>query len=49
MAAARLDIPTILVIGGYQACGKVAGKKVDIEDVFESVGELAAKKISIKD
>jgi dihydroxy-acid dehydratase len=48
MAAARLDIPTILVIGGYQACGKLAGNKVDIEDVFESVGELAAGKISIK-
>ena len=49
MAAARLDVPSILVIGGYQACGRLNGKKVDIEDVFESVGEVAAGAISIKD
>jgi dihydroxy-acid dehydratase len=49
MAAARLDVPSILVIGGYQACGHINGKKVDIEDVFESVGELASGAISIKD
>jgi dihydroxy-acid dehydratase len=41
MAAARLNIPTILVIGGYQGCGRINGEKVDIEDVFESAGELA--------
>lgn len=49
MAAARLDIPSILVIGGYQGCGRHEGRQVDIEDVFESVGELASRKISIKD
>ncbi|MFV0243447.1 MAG: dihydroxy-acid dehydratase [Qingshengfaniella sp.] len=42
MAAARLDIPTILVIGGYQARGVYKGAPVDIEDVFESVGKLGA-------
>ncbi|MFM0077128.1 dihydroxy-acid dehydratase [Paraburkholderia sediminicola] len=41
MAAARLNIPTVLVIGGYQGCGRINGEKVDIEDVFESAGELA--------
>ncbi len=49
MAAARLDIPTILVLGGYQACGRLHGRPVDIEDVFESVGELSTRKITIKD
>ncbi|MGD9942075.1 MAG: dihydroxy-acid dehydratase [Burkholderiaceae bacterium] len=49
MAAARLDLPTILVIGGYQGCGQMAGKPVDIEDVFESVGELASGRITIQD
>lgn len=49
MAAARLNIPSILVIGGYQGCGKVDGKAVDIEDVFESVGELPSGAISIQD
>lgn len=49
MAAARLDIPSLLVLGGYQACGRLNGKTVDIEDVFESVGELSTGKISTKD
>ncbi|MDB5741853.1 MAG: dihydroxyacid dehydratase [Polaromonas sp.] len=49
MAAARLNIPSILVIGGYQGCGTRHGKPVDIEDVFESVGELSSGAITIKD
>ncbi len=40
MAAARLNIPTILVIGGYQAAGEIDGEPVDVEDVWSgSVGE----------
>jgi dihydroxy-acid dehydratase len=34
MAAARLDVPTIIAIGGYQASGEIDGEHVDIEDVF---------------
>lgn len=34
MAAARLDIPTLLVIGGYQASGKIGEDHIDIEDLF---------------
>lgn len=49
MAAARLNIPTIIVIGGYQRCGHLNGKDVDIEDVFESVGELAAGTLTLRD
>ncbi len=49
MAAARLNIPSILVIGGYQACGRLNNKPVDIEDVFESVGELATGHITTKE
>ncbi|MEH2512153.1 dihydroxy-acid dehydratase [Nitrobacteraceae bacterium AZCC 1564] len=49
MAAARLNIPSILVIGGYQACGRLHNKPVDIEDVFESVGELATGHITTKE
>ncbi len=48
MAAARLDLPTILVIGGYQACGLLHGEKVDIEDVFESVGELGSGHVTVE-
>jgi len=40
MAAARLNIPTILVIGGYQPAGSIDGEPVDVEDVWAgSVGE----------
>ncbi|MGX7896558.1 dihydroxy-acid dehydratase domain-containing protein [Tsuneonella sp. HG222] len=34
MAAARLDIPTILVIGGYQQAGEIDGEPVDVEDLW---------------
>jgi len=34
MAAGRLNIPTLLVICGYQPAGKYDDKYVDIEDVF---------------
>ena len=40
MAAARLNIPTILVIGGYQPAGEIDGEPVDVEDVWGgSIGE----------
>jgi dihydroxy-acid dehydratase len=34
MAAGRFDIPTIVVICGYQPSGDLDGEHVDIEDVF---------------
>lgn len=34
MAAARLNVPTILVPCGYQASGEYKGEHVDIEEVF---------------
>jgi dihydroxy-acid dehydratase len=34
MAAGRFDIPSIIVICGYQPSGEYRGKHVDIEDVF---------------
>ena len=40
MAAARLNIPTILVIGGYQPAGEIDGEPVDVEDLWGgSIGE----------
>ncbi len=40
MAAARLNIPTILVIGGYQQAGEIDGQPVDVEDVWSGqIGE----------
>jgi dihydroxy-acid dehydratase len=40
MAAGRFNIPTILVICGYQPSGHYAGKHVDIEEVF--IGSVQA-------
>ena len=41
MAAARLNIPTLLVACGYQPSGELDGHHVDIEDVF--VGAMHAQ------
>lgn len=46
MAAARLDIPTIVVSGGPMLAGKVGGKKVDLSTVFEAVGAVSAGTMS---
>jgi dihydroxy-acid dehydratase len=45
MAAGRFDIPTILVIGGYQPCGELDGERVDVEDVFLGSVEVGFGKL----
>jgi dihydroxy-acid dehydratase len=42
MAAARLDIPAIVVSGGPMLAGTHRGRPVDLDDVFTSVGRHAA-------
>jgi len=49
MAAARLDLPSIIVTGGPMLSGLYRGKKVDVTSVFEAVGEASAGKISMED
>ena len=49
MAAARLDLPAIVVSGGPMLAGEHptwAGKKVDLISVFEAVGAVKAGKMS---
>ena len=41
MAAARLDIPAIIVSGGPMLAGKVGKNKVDLSSVFEAVGSVS--------
>ncbi len=44
MAAGRLNIPTILVIGGYQASGMIDGEHVDLEDLWSgTIGKRFGK------
>ncbi len=49
MAAARLNIPSIIVPCGYQGGGQCRGAAVDIDDVYEAVGAVAAGLISLDD
>jgi dihydroxy-acid dehydratase len=49
MAAARLNIPTILVIGGYQGSGTFHNHHMDIEEVFLGAGHHVAGKLSFDD
>jgi len=47
MAAARLNIPTLIVICGYQPSGEYQGHHVDIEEVFLSAGHVASGQVTI--
>ena len=49
MAAARLNIPSIVVTGGPMISGTYNGKNVDLISVYEAVGELSAGKITEKE
>jgi dihydroxy-acid dehydratase len=46
MAAARLNLPTVVLYGGSIAPGLLDGQPITIQDVFEGVGAHAAGKIS---
>jgi len=45
MAAARLNIPTVVVSGGPMLAGRVGGKKTSLSSMFEAVGAYNAGKI----
>ncbi len=47
MAAARLNIPSIVVPCGYQLGGNCNGTMVDIEEVYKSVGTLLTGKMTL--
>ena len=46
MALARLNIPGIVVYGGTILAGRYKGRDVNIQDVFEAVGQNAAGTLS---
>ena len=49
MAAARLNIPTILISGGPMLVGEFHGKEVDLITVFESVGKVKTGEMTEED
>ncbi|MDR2719842.1 MAG: dihydroxy-acid dehydratase [Nitrososphaerota archaeon] len=46
MAAARVDIPAIMLTGGPMAAGRFQGKKVSYSSVPEALGQVIAGKMS---
>lgn len=46
MAAARIDIPAIIVTGGYMQSGEVSGRKITFVDVGKAVGAVQSGKIN---
>ena len=49
IAAARLDIPSIVVTGGPMFPGKFKGENIDLITVYEAVGEVSSGKMSKED
>lgn len=49
MAAARINVPTVVVSGGPMLAGRVRGKKTSLSSMFEAVGAHAAGKMSDED
>ena len=49
MAAARLDVPAILLYGGPTRAGIIGNRKVFLETVYDSVGEHLRGKLSEED
>lgn len=46
MAAARLNIPAIIVSGGPMMAGRYRGQDVDVKNLFEAAGEVKAGRLS---
>ncbi|MGI5823342.1 MAG: dihydroxy-acid dehydratase [Dethiobacteria bacterium] len=49
MAAARLNLPAILISGGPMLAGEFQGRAVDLSSVFEAVGAVKAGHLSAED
>lgn len=49
MAAARLNIPSIVIPCGYQLGGECGGREVDIEEVYKAVGTVATGSMRLED
>jgi dihydroxy-acid dehydratase len=49
MAALRLNIPAIFISGGPMLAGKLKGKSVDLITVFQGVGQVKARSMTMKE
>jgi len=49
MAAARLDLPSIVISGGPMLAGRFKGRDVSLSNVFEAVGAVRAGKMTVEE
>ena len=49
MAAARLDLPAIIISGGPMLAGRFKGRDVSLSNVFEAVGAVRAGKMTVEE
>ncbi|MCR4424582.1 MAG: dihydroxy-acid dehydratase [Firmicutes bacterium] len=49
IAAARLNIPTVIVSGGPMLAGRLDGRAIDLNTVFEAVGAVKAGKMDLEE
>lgn len=49
MAAARLNIPTVVVACGYQPSGRYRGRPIDVEDIMVGAGHLATGRLTVEE
>ncbi|MCU0821096.1 MAG: dihydroxy-acid dehydratase [Spirochaetes bacterium] len=47
IAAVRMNIPAIMISGGPMLAGEYQGKEVSVTQVFEAVGKVASKKMTM--
>lgn len=49
MAAARLNIPTVVVSGGPMMAGRYKGRDISLSQAFEGIGSVAAGKMTMEE
>ena len=49
MAAARLNLPTVLISGGPMQAGRFQGKNVSLSTIFEGIGAVQAGRMTAED
>ena len=49
MAAARINIPAVIISGGPMLAGEHEGRKMGLDSVFEAVGQLSSGKIEAEE
>lgn len=49
MAAARLNLPALIISGGPMLAGRLNGQNIDLNNVFEGVGAYLANKITAEE